>query len=397
MFPLNAVIVHHSQATPEPLRLGLIDNAVTIAEEFPTVDAMLQRWPSPPDTTRRLIVIQLRSVSDVEKLSRLEGHFPGWPVLAVVEGDVDTTSLFQVSRAGASQILPFPFDPLELEKSLDRLLLQFGLRESPSIVIAISGVIEGCGATSLSMNLAAELAAIGEIPVVLTEMSLGMGRLATQLDLNPTMTTQELLTDDADPSLATVKAALTAYNEHLLVLAGQTKSLNRLTPPPGRLHKVVRCLRQVSNFIVMDMPYTFDPDYFQALLEADQIFLVTRQNVPSVQSAKVIRDALYAKGIKDIGLIVNQYDSELKSFSTSAMKDLLQLNPVVPVADDGPGHQAAIQQARLLREVVPASRSITDIRALAATILEQSHFPVHLPIIPIWDRLKTALNRFRNS
>jgi pilus assembly protein CpaE len=329
-------------------------------------------------------------------MSRLDSCFPGWPLLAVVEGDVDSSGLFQVSRAGASQIVPFPFERVDFDAALDRLLLQFGLRESPCRMIAISGVIEGCGATSVSLNLAAELAAIGEVPVILTEMSFGIGRLASQLNLTTAVTTRDLLADTVEPSLGTVKASLVKVNEYLSVLAGQSRTLEPFSPPAGRLPRLFRMLRQMSSFVIVDMPYTFDPHYFETLMSADRILLVARQDVPSVQAAKLIKAALTERGISEVGLVLNHYDEDLPAFTTSAIGELLRIDPVISVASDISGHHASANEGRPLREVVPMSASVADLRSIAAGILEKAGIPTHLPHLGVWDRVRTFLSRMRN-
>ena len=225
MYPLPAVLVGCSDPENESVRSALAENAVAVAAEFPTIDALFARWTSPPDAARRLVVAKVRSLDDVNQLGRMEGCFPGWPVLALVEGECDPDGLFQVSRAGAAQLVPFPFRREDFEAALDRLLVQFGLRATPCRVVAVSGVVEGCGATSVAVGLATELAAVGEVPCVLTELTFGLGRLAGLLNLTPTVTTRDLLHGPDEPNLGSVQAALVRAGDHLAVLSGQVGGL----------------------------------------------------------------------------------------------------------------------------------------------------------------------------
>jgi len=395
MYPLPAVLVNFSESNSESIHAAMVENAVSIVKEFPTIESLLDHWSSPPDTTRRMLVVKLHSLEDVQQMGRLDTCFPGWPLLAVVEGDYDAAGLLQVSRAGAAQILPMPFKKDDLDAALDRLLLQFGLRQTPCRVIAISGVVEGCGATSVAVSLAAELAAIGEVPCVLTEMSFGMGRLAVHLNLAPTVTTRELLAPPTEPNLGTVKAALVRAGNHLSVLAGQSRTLEPFSVPPGRLARLFRMLRQMSSFVIVDMPYTFDPHYFETLAAADRVLLVARQDVPAIQAAKLIKHTLIERGISPPGLVLNQYDSHRASFTCDAISKLLQVDQVFPIATDSTGHQAAVNAGRPLREVVPSSHAVTDVRAIATSILEAAGIHPHLPQVGFLDRLRTLLTRIQ--
>jgi pilus assembly protein CpaE len=397
MYPLPAVIVNLTEPGIEPIRAALSDNAVQISSEFPTVDALLAKWSSPPDATRRMLVIRLRSLEDVQRMERLEACFPGWPLLALVEGDCDASGLFQVSRAGASQILPLPFQKTDFDTALDRLLIQFALRETPCRVIAISGVVEGCGATSLSVNLAAELAAISEVPCLLTEMSFGIGRLSTALNLTPTVTTRDLLASPNDLHLGAVKSALVRGGEHLSVLAGQSRTLEPFTPPPGRLAQLFRLTRQLASFVIVDMPYTFDPQYFETMASADMVYLVARQDVPAIQAAKLIKQTLVERGTPVPGLVLNHFDPQHSAFSCEAMSELLQIKDVFPVSDDPVGYHAASDAGRPLRQVVPSSSTVAQIRNIALSVVQTTGIHPHLPRVSLWDRIRTLLVRLRSS
>jgi MinD-like ATPase involved in chromosome partitioning or flagellar assembly len=396
MYPLPAVLVNFAAPVIEPMRAALGDNAVTITNEFPSAEAMLAKWSSPPDTKRRLMVVRLRSLEDVQKMERLETCFPGWPLLAIVEGDYDASGLFRVSRAGASQILPMPFEKADFDAALDRLLVQFGLRETPCKVIAVSGVVEGCGATTVAVNLAAELATIGEVPCILTEMSFGIGRLAAYLNLSPTVSTRDLLGSQTEPNAGTLQAALVRAGSHLSVLAGQSRTLEPFNPPPGRIAQLFRLIRQISTFVVVDMPYTFDPHYFETITAADAVYLVARQDVPAIEGTKLIKQTLAERGVKSPGLLINQFNPEHTAFSCEAIGSLLQMEHVFPIAADPTGSRLASNAGKPLRQVVPSSEAVAHFRTVALSILETTGIHPHLPRVTLWDRIRTLTVRMRS-
>lgn len=396
MYPLSAVLVNCSGSTQTQIRAALAENAVEVGHEFASTNDALAHWPAPPDSVHRMFVVRLASLDDVKQMARLEASFPGWPLMALVEGDCDLPGLFRVSRAGASQILPLPFPREEFDTALDRLLLQFGLRETPCRVVAVSGVAEGAGATSLAVNLAAELAAIGRVPIVLTELSVGMGRLAGQLNLSPAVTTRELLGGAEDPTLGSIQAALLRAGDHLSVLAGQSRTLAPFEWPAGRLTHFFRTLRQQANFVVVDMPYTFDPHYFEALANADRILLIARQDVPAIESAKLLKEAIAERGFPAPDLILNRYDSGRAEFTCTRLGELLRFGSVFPVAADDTGYRAAANNGRPLRDVVPTSPAVYDTRAVAVALLHAAGIPPHVPRRTLWDRARTFLTRMSN-
>jgi Flp pilus assembly CpaE family ATPase len=154
-------------------------------------------------------------------------------------------------------------------------------------------------------------------------------------------------------------------------------------------------LRQMSSFVIVDMPYTFDPHYFETLAAADRVLLVARQDVPAIQAAKLIKQTLLERGVIAPGLVLNQYHPKRTAFSCEAIGKLLQIEQVFPIAADSLGHQTAVNAGRPLREVVPNSVAVADVRAIATSILEAAGIHPHLPRVSFRDRLRTLLTRMQ--
>ncbi len=393
MYPLPAVLVNCQPPWREPVRSALADNSVTVATEFATFDDLLAQWSAPPDAARRLLVTRVSSLDDVRQLARADACLPGWPVLALVEGECDTVGLFEVSRAGAAQLVQLPFRREDLGTALDRVLVQFGLRANKSRVVAVTGVSEGCGATSVAVGLATELAALGEVPCVLTELTLGLGRLAGLLDLRPVVTTRELLQDAVEPTPGSVAGALVRAGAHLSVLSGQVNALDPIAAVPGRVPHLLRLLRQAAAFVVVDLPYTFDPQYFEALAGADEVVLVVRQDVPAIQAAKLLAAALAERGLPAPRVVVNRYERGHEALDAARIGELLHGRKVYPVAADTVGLRAAADAGKPLRDVAPRSPMVADLRAAATDLLEEVGFHPHLPRRTLWERARSFVSR----
>jgi Flp pilus assembly CpaE family ATPase len=199
-----------------------------------------------------------------------------------------------------------------------------------------------------------------------------------------------------EPSLGAVQAALVPAADHLSVLAGQSRTLEPFQPPAGRLAHLVRALRQLATFAVVDMPYTFDPHYFEALAHADRVLLVGRQDVPGVEAAGLLKRAIADRGIAAPALVLNRYEPDRPEFACARIGELLGVGSVVPVAADAPACRAAANAGRPLREVAPTSPAVADLRAIALDVLHTSGLPPHLPRQTLWDRARTFLTRLRN-
>lgn len=399
MYPLPAVLVNCSEPELPHLREALADNAVTVVGEHRDSATLLAHWVCPPDPKPRLIVVRLGAAEDVQHLARLDTAFPGWPVLALVEGDYDASSLFAVSRAGAAQILPVSCSRSDLDVALDRVLTQFGVRKLPSRLIAVTGIVEGCGATTTAINLADELASAG-YPVILVELGPGPGRLCGYLDLVPRSTVRDLLDGDG-PSLAAVQAALLAENDLLSILAGPPRVLDAHAPSPQKVQQLLHLLRHLGVFVVLDLAYTYDPQYFEAVAAADHLVLVGRQDVPAVHAAKVLVGALADHGTTRPVLVLNEYDADRTEFGTVKLKDVLGVPAVYSVAHDRDAARRAANAGRPIREVDPHSPIVRDVRALgdvflaAAGLTRQPHDARHGWARRVYDQIVAGLAALR--
>jgi pilus assembly protein CpaE len=355
------------------LRRELTAMAVELQDIAPLVEQFLGRNLD-PTKEKRLLLLRLCSPEDLRDLERVSTSFPGWPIVTLIEGDCDATALYEISRAGASQLVPLPLTGEDLRNALARLLVQFGLEALPSRLVAVCGVIEG-GATALAIDLADALAQRRASRCILVELSVRLARLAPYLNLNPAVTTLDLLTAPEAPDLGELRSALTKVGDHLDVLAGPHSSLEETTAPPERAVRLLRQLRQLAPVVVADMPYTFDEQFWQVLSVADAVVLVAEPTVPAVQALKTIHDAIKQRdpSLAQI-LVVNRYrrGSELPE---RQIKSALGVSELFTITADPANFTAALNRGCLLRQVAPQSPALADLRRLAEIVLGPSAPP----------------------
>ncbi|HEY1190424.1 MAG TPA: hypothetical protein VGE74_22510 [Gemmata sp.] len=364
------------------LRAVLAENTVTVAAEHPSADALLSA-PTHSEG-RRLFIVRVGSLGEADQISRIGAVFPGCPVLALVEGDYDTAALFRVNRNGAAQLVPMPFTRTDLGAALDRVLVQFGAEKALSRVIAVGGVAEGCGATTAALNLAAELPALSGVPCVLAELTRGLGRLTGLLNLAPPLTTADILADPGGPDLGTVRSALAPVTDQLSALVGPYRSLAPVARAPGAAVALVRHLRQLAGLVVLDVPATFDGEYFEVVGAADQLVLVARQDVPSMQATKLLIEGLRERNLPDPIILISAYDASQELLTTARIRERLGLDAVYAVHADPNGVRNAANSGKPLGQVCPSGPATKDLHHIAAELLRAAGAPVHEPRRSVW-------------
>ncbi len=237
-------------------------------------------------------------------------------------------------------------------------------------MVAVSGVTGGCGSTTLAMNLAAELARLSGKLSIVAEPGFTVGQLATYLDLKPNHTLADLLEfERLDVQL--VRSCLMKAGDQVYALCGPH---SRLPLGEGkrwdeselldRMVTVVALLRRIAPMVVLDVRSTFDTAYFEIVGEADKVVLVAEQTFPSLRTLQLIRDSLTERGINVSEVVINKYDSQMRSFTLEALRTSLNLDKPVGLPLDGLIRDA-INHGRFLRNHAPRSLALFEIEQLA--------------------------------
>lgn len=378
MYPLSAVLVNCAETRPIDISTLLVENGLTIAEEFPSWEELSKKWQTPP-ADRHIIVNRIQGLGQVAGMEKVSDSFPGWPIVALVDGNPDSEGLYRVSRAGACQLLPFPVDPSDLEQALARVVAQLGLQSAPARVIGVSGAAPGSGATVLAVNLAAEISQTFHISCILTELEFGVGRLAGYLNITPLNSTRDLLAPTAVPSTATLLSSLSSIRTNLRILSGPCRTVDPFQPPPGRVTQLITLLRRATPITIVDLPGTFDQTFFEALAAIDRLILVGRQDVPTIQAMRMVREGILGRSLPDPWLVLSSFNPEQELFSPGKVAEILRSKPPKTIAIDPKVVRESLDEGKPLVEFAPDCPSRQDICQLANSLLQDLGYAVTLP------------------
>lgn len=392
-YPLSVFTIGCADDLGPELRRALEHLSVHVAAEFPGVTSALAAIPIEP-IEKHLLVVHIASDDDIPYVQRLNDSLPGQPILAVVNTTEGLGLFVHAMHAGAAQVVGLPLDLNELKTSLDRIAIQFGYKLTQTPIIAVAGVAEGSGATTLSINLAAELARLQPDLCILTELSRSLGRLATHLDIQPKFTTLDLLDHPEALELQIVRSALTEVEDRLQVLAGPYLSIPHQPPQAHDFLRMIDYARQIAGVVVIDMAYSFDDLYFSTLSMAHHVLLVCQQNVSSFHATSLLRDEIARRGCAVAPhFIVNRYNPALPDFSVKRYQRFLETPRVTTIANDHHGVVAAAHDSGLLRRAAPHSPALDEIQSLACLLLGLNP---EEQVAPLRNRITKKLSRLLN-
>ena len=232
--------------------------------------------------------------------------------VVLIAEDVTPAALHQLLRRGADEFVPYPLPEGELRAAVDRLRRLSAPAEEPTkakegvrlsgggdgVLIAVQGLSGGCGATTLAVNLAWELANVGKDKaprVCLLDFDLQFGSVATYLALPRREAVLELLGDTEAMDGDSFGQALVTYGEKLHVLTSPADVIPMDLLTPQDIKAVLNVAREHFDYVIVDMPRTLVQWTETVLLEAQVYFAMLELDMRSAQNALRLKRALLAE------------------------------------------------------------------------------------------------------
>src|SRR6188472_4328930 len=192
---------------------------------------------------------------------------------------LDTALLARAMQAGAREVVAM--DDLHLVAGAVSRAHQFSqaLRGPEASkhnghVISIFSPKGGVGKTTVAVNLALALTDNGSRKVCLVDFDLAFGDVAITLQLFPSHTIEHAIGSEEDLDAPMLNSLLTRYQDTLQVLAAPSHPDVRERITPLLISKVLRTLRTMYDYVVVDTAPAFDEQTLTALDETDECIIV---------------------------------------------------------------------------------------------------------------------------
>ena len=196
--------------------------------------------------------------------------------------------VIEIMKAGVKEFLPIPVIKKEFTEALSNLIQNNEPeKKSKCKIISVFSNKGGIGKTSISTNLALELAKITGENVALVDLNFQTGDITTFLDLKPSFNISYMLENIDKINDTFLLSTLERYKRtSLYVLADPPYFKLADNIKPQQITKLFQTLKDTFSYIIVDAESGFDGKNIAALDNSDMILLVTVANLPALRNTQ---------------------------------------------------------------------------------------------------------------
>jgi pilus assembly protein CpaE len=224
----------------------------------------------------------------------------------------DVEERIRFLEAGADDVMARPFDARELEARVEALLLRFQrsrdltplrsadgmVKPRPRRAVAVFSPKGGVGTTTIATNVAVAAAAGRATHVVLVDLALQFGGVATHLNLRPRQTLADAVRDESAMREAElIRSYGTPHSSGLHVLAapGQPEAAETITP--AHVDRILETLLDAYELIVIDAGSTLDERVLAVFERADTVVLPVYPEIAALNAMHTLLEYLTETGV----------------------------------------------------------------------------------------------------
>ena len=251
-----------------------------------------------------------KSAADVCREIRATPSLVAIPVLCVSQTD-EVEERIRFLEAGADDVMAKPFDARELEARVEALLLRFQRSKDRSSVISPDGVTVvrarrvvavhspkgGVGTSTVATNIALAAAQRKPDRVVIVDLDLQFGQVATHLNVIPRQTISDVIRDETalrEPELLRTYAA--RHDSGLHVLSAPTGPELAAMITADHVDKILTTLLDSYDQIVIDTGSFLDERMLRAFEHAETVLFVVNPEIAALKALTALVEYLNEAG-----------------------------------------------------------------------------------------------------
>lgn len=232
-----------------------------------------------------------------------------------VGAELSPELLMAAMRAGVADFLTKPVSPEALGEAVERVGHKVGRvtgtkPREPARVFVFFSPKGGAGSTTVATNLAVTIRQTTTKRVLLVDLDLELGEAALMLGMRPRFNFVDLVQNfhrmDADLLASYIERHETGVD--LLSAPYHPEKAEMVTG--DQIRRILLFLRQHYDYVLVDTSKSFSQSTLAAFEQADQVFLVTNADLPSlrnIQRGLPMMRRMLVRGDEQLRLVINRF------------------------------------------------------------------------------------------
>jgi pilus assembly protein CpaE len=371
---LNAnilAIVTQDPATAQAIRATFKDEANRFEwRQFDRLDAF-SRSTDIERVTAAIFDIDANPEAMLHELETLS-HRLNTTRFIVLASELKNDLLLKAMQAGARHFVVKARMEAELASAIDRLAVRTNVSHGVGALITVLSVGGGCGSTTVSVNLAQELADLEHSPAVIVDLDVRYGGAAGLLGAKAQYGIADVLAakDRIDSTLVRSSSVVISEGLSLLASPGTVDFAHPKRINEDNYRVACKAMCEAYDFVVVDASRVTLNGAITLARESVQTLLVFELNVEQLRRARHMAHALNA--IPEVAPkllpVVNRFRSRRACASVEEARKALNTQAIRTITNDYAAVTACVNEGRPLAVSSPRSRLRKDIRGLAESI-----------------------------
>ena len=226
----------------------------------------------------------------------------------------------------------------------------------------------GTGKTTLAIGVASQLAKAGK-RVMLLDLDLQFGDVAMALDIDTKNSIVELIQDRGGLTIENINSFAVEHSTGVSVLCAPKSSEFAEFVNPGHVEKIIDIIRPYYEYIIIDLPASFNDTTIMACENCEEIYLVYNNEILSLNNAKVcwcILEQLHQR--EKIRFVINKLEKGL--VKVEDFEEMFQTKMFAAVPADYHAALSSINKGQPVTVAQPKSEISKSISEMTDRIIE---------------------------
>jgi pilus assembly protein CpaE len=308
-------------------------------------------------------------------LKNLANWFPQCSMI-VCSQSRDADFLIQLIHLGVREFLPFPLTQSSLESAIERIRAarerKRSVEQKRGQVLVVTGNKGGVGTTTIAVNLAVALAELYPKKVILMDLGRPFPDVGQFLDLKESHTIMDLLNNVNQLDSRFIHKTLQHHEANLSIVPGVPDFSFQQLLESKRLDQIFAILRNLYEWIVVDLSHWIDAFYFNVIQNADEVFLLTELSIPDLKNLKKLFALFRQRNLRlqKIRVLVNRYYKP-SPLNIRDLENIIQQPVFFVLPSDFSALIEAIDHGCPLSVVSPRSKLWRTLQRLARELVGQ--------------------------